>query len=618
MTTHRTRLFTHNLAYVLSMIALVVLLFARLGHVQLIEGSRFQDQADDNRFFTVAVPPTRGVFLDRYGQPLQLNVRNYYRKTEPFSLYSPLEPLTHSQGLALMATDAARLATKDTRLYPYGEALAHVLGYVGPVTSEELEEDDSYLPTELVGKIGLEAEMNDQLRGVPGSETWEINAQVARQRIISQKPPRNGSSIETTLDPYLSKVAYDALGEKRGSVVIVDADDGQVLALVNKPSFDPNLFAQQTEDETLLEERRDRILSLFADENKPFFDRAVSGSYPPGSVFKLVTALAGLESEAFTTATTVIDEGVLRVGEYEYGNWYYRQYGRTEGEIGLVRSIARSNDIFFYKAAEWIGVDRLAAMSRQFGLGTQTGIEVGPEAEGLVPDPAWKERVIGEPWYLGNTYHFGIGQGDLLVSPVQVVQLVQAIANNGLQCTPHILPSSDSESCRLLGLREENIAVVIEGMLDACSPNGTAFPFFERNGRIREQTNSQEEALQEGAVACKTGTAEFGPADQQGYRDTHGWWVGFVEPQVELTLSSEDPEQEQTASVSAELEREEIRSATTSAQLHQEWKQTVEAARFPERLVITVLVESDDQEKFREGSGDAAPVGKAIIDWLEQ
>lgn len=574
---------------------LVTLLIARLVDVQLVHGRRFLQLADENRLFSLSVPPTRGVFLDRYGESLVWNTRSYHKKEQPFSLYSKTTPIDDAQGLQLLATAGAEIERKISREYPYGEVLAHTLGYIGPVTAEDVAKDDSLLPSQYIGKIGLEAFFNQQVQGLPGTEVWEINARVSRQRKVSEEPAQEGETIQTSFDPYLSQVAASALAGKKGSVVIADAMTGKLLSLVSSPSFNPNLFVITNEDEQQKQLRQKTIQELFASPDKPFFNRTISGAYPPGSIFKLVTALAGLEAKAFNSSTTVLDEGVLKVGEYEYGNWYYRQYGRTDGQVGLVRALAHSNDIFFYKAAEWTGVNQLATMAQLLGLGRKTGVEITPESAGLIPTPSWKETVIGEQWYLGNTYHMGIGQGDLLVTPVQIAQMVQTIANRGQQCQLSLLQKNPPE-CHSLSLQEVNIELVLEGMLDACSPDGTAFPFYPRNDALRTDGSSAEESLSAGAVACKTGTAEFGGANEKGYRNTHGWWVGIVEPKIKL---------------------EDTPVATESAAVRQKWLAGVQQQGFPKRLVIVVLVESDEQVPFREGSRDASPIGKTILDWIE-
>ena len=204
--------------------------------------------------------------------------------------------------------------------------------------------------------------------------------------------------------------------------------------------------------------------------------RAVTGQYPPGSTFKLMTALSALQNGAITADTSVNDEGTLKIGEFSFGNWYFSQYGRVEGEVKLIKAIQRSNDIYFYKVAEWVGPAKLAAFARLFHFGRPSGIELSGEAGGTIPDPEWKVKTVGEPWYLGDTYHMGIGQGDVLVTPLQLNQMTAAIAYGGVWCKPHLL-FQDKVQCEDLGVSPEHLVSVIEGMKAACSPGGTAFPF---------------------------------------------------------------------------------------------------------------------------------------------
>ena len=501
-----------------------------------------------------------------------------------------------------MATGSAQVLTGFERHYGAGQALAQVLGYVAPVAAEDLKVDSNLRIDQLVGRSGLELAQEKKLQGIDGELVVEINALAHKQQVKQVKTPSAGRSITTTLDPFLSQVAFAALGEQKGIVIISDAKTGAILTLVSKPSFDPNVL---TKLELTNEERVSRTATLqswFADKNLPFFNRAIGGHYPPGSIFKLVTAAAGLQEKSFDASTIVLDEGVLKVGDYEYGNWYYRQYGRTEGEISLVRAIARSNDIYFYKAAEWIGPEKLAQMARLMGLGHSTGIELPGEIAGIVPDPAWKEQQIGERWFLGNTYHFGIGQGDLLVTPIQVAQFIQALANQGKLCQPHLLSDTQSE-CAELGLNADDLALILEGMIQVCSSGGTAFPFFDFNQQHLLIGAGSLENLQHGAIACKTGTAEFGGADERGYRFTHGWWVGI------LDLSSFFAQlKNSNSALQNQNSNEDFK--------YQKWLKLIKEQSYPERLVFTVMVESDETQPYKEGSADAAPVGKAIVDWM--
>ena len=588
------------------------LLFLRLGHIQLIHGAMYLDQADDNRFFEVTEVPPRGLLLDRYGEPLVWNTQQYLRVNDPTALFSQTHAISREDALQLIATQGAQATTSRLqRFYRFPKSLAHLTGYVGEVTAEDLQRDRRLKPGMIVGKAGLELRFEDQLRGREGSKTYEVDAHGRKQRVSSTKEPVQGESIDTSIDPYLSEVAVRKLGDVRGTVIITDVETGKVLSLVSLPEFDPNVLSQvapTTEQEI---ERKKLVQGLFQDSRQVFFNRAVSGAYPPGSVFKLVTATAGLESGKLDGRTEVIDEGVLKVGDFQFGNWYFRQFGRVEGAVGLRRALARSNDIFFYKAAEWIGPTTLAEVARSFGFAEKTQIELPAEARGVIPDPEWKEKVRGEPWYLGNTYHFGIGQGDVLTTPIQVAQMTQAIANNGKLCTVSVLGST-SPTCKELGYDVEHLKQVKEGMVDACSSGGTAFPFFPFNATRVTPESSLEENVARSAVACKTGTAEFGGVDAQGYRNTHAWFTMFME------LSTKVIEKKVNFSALPHSSSPIFDQATevSDQELHRLWSDRVKQKGFPQHIAITVLVESDDAVKFREGSRDASPIAKQIVDWL--
>jgi penicillin-binding protein 2 len=599
-------------------LSMASLLMMRALDVQVSRGVSFKAQADDNRFFTLPIIAERGVLLDRYGQPLVRNSRRYYRVINPTALHYTTEPISREVALAEMATQSGSVITQPERIYPFSQALSHILGYVGSVTAEDLVDNPGLDITDTIGKLGLEILYDRQLRGVSGREEYEINALGQRQKQVSLEPAQPGQNVTTTVDPYLSQVAFQALGNKTGVVGILDAESGEVLALVSNPTFDPNILTRASLDPDQERQRQQAVQALFKDPRQLFFNRAINGQYPPGSVFKLITALAGLEEKKIDLTTTVMDEGVLKVGEYEYGNWFFRQYGRTEGEVGVVKSLARSNDIFFYKVAEWVGPDRLATMARIFGLGQVTGIGLTPEAKGLVPDPIWKEEHLGERWFLGNTYHFGIGQGDLLVSPLQIAQVVQAIAHHGTLCQPSLVKTGKKQ-CREVGVHEENLSPVLTGMLDACSPGGTAFPFFPYNETRRGGATPYED-LTKGAVACKTGTAEFGATiNAEGHRKTHGWFVAIKEVNKEQLLASQLPGEWSlpVASGSATPVSAGTLSAKTPQQLRQEWLLKVKDKGFPQRLVFVTLVESSDEVPFTEGSRDAGPIVKQIIEWIE-
>ncbi len=585
------------------------LFLLRLIHLQIIEGTKFESMVDANRFFTVILPKERGVLLDRYGEQLVYNEPIYYKLKNPERLYGEQVLIDRSEALQLLSNSGEHVGMDTTRWYPSGAASAHILGYTGPVTADDIAAEPRLRARDSIGKFGLERKYDEMLSGTSSKEVYEANALGKKTRLVTTYPGKTGTSLTTTLDPYLTTIAAQALGEKTGAVVIEDAQTGGILALVSTPSFDPNILSKRESDPEKEKLRKQKVSEFFSHPKQLFFNRASGGAYPPGSVFKLVTSTAALETGSVDTNTTVQDEGVLKVGEYSYANWYYSQYGRVEGSISLQHAIARSNDIYFYKAAEWIGPEKLSDFAKIFGFGKKTGIELPGESAGFVPSPSWKEEKQGEKWFLGNTYHFGIGQGDLLVTPLQVAQMIQAIANRGTLCQPTIL-AMDTKQCKGLGLNDDNLRVVLAGMLDACSTGGTAFPFFEWNTKHIKPDLDSYQSLHEGAIACKTGTAEFGVTTGDNKKKTHGWFVMALNTK---SLIAEELAAADAATPSGELA---VTSALPDYLNHQSWLEQVKEDGFPENIVLSVLVESDEVGPYREGSRDAAPIAKAIVDWM--
>lgn len=613
--------------FLLFSLAFFTLIIVRLFDLQIRLGDHYQSLADDNRFYTLEILPERAIFLDRYNDSLVNNFKLYFKLEDENALFSKKEAISRQEALSLMASQSSQLSYEYRRQYRFPFSLAHAIGYVGNVTSEDLLLNDHLSSIEMVGKTGLEKFFDQKLRGIKGQEIYEIDTSGSKQRLIERKEAVQGENIQTALDPYLSEIAYWSLGQQKGVVLIADAKTGQLLVMLSKPSLNINDLSQTYLDEILEDLRKQRVKSYFQDPNQVFFNRAVNGTYPPGSVFKIVTAMTGLEKGVIDAQTTVLDEGVIKVNEWEFRNWYYTQYGGTEGLISLVRAITRSNDIYFYKVAEWIGPDDLAESARTFGFGQETGVELDQESTGTVPDPAWKERVIGEKWYLGNTYHFGIGQGDLLVTPLQILQLVQTIANQGRRCQPTLLKNTQ-DNCHDLSLKPDNINLVLTGMIKACSQGGTAFPLFELNQLYlaeEHNLNSAFELLKQGAVACKTGTAEFGGANEQGHRKTHGWLVAITDvdqdnlsSQLTASLDKDMPiftpemgikdGNGQSAAI--------VASYPSLTDFKKQWLAKIREQGFPEQIVMVVMVESDEENPYKEGSADAGLVVKRIIQWI--
>ena len=586
-------------------LAIFSLLLARVIDVELVKGKEFFVLAESNRYFIKKNPAERAIFLDRYEQPLVKNEKQYFRYLQSDQLYSDKTFITREEALPLLASDSASVGYEFTRVYPYKEALSSVLGYLSPVTEKDLQKNPSLPLSARIGSLGLEQFFDRHLQTKASLMKFETNALGQKQRLIEETPAVYGQNIKTSLDPYLSEVAYQAMSGKKGAVVIMDASNGELLVLLSSPSFDANIFEEHFANGLYKRSTQDslsKIKNYLNDKDQVFFNRSISGSYPPGSVFKLITALAALEEGAIKENTIVDDQGTLKVGDYEYANWYFTQYGRVDGAVDVKKALARSNDIFFYKAAQWLGPTKLAEYARLFGFGKQTGLQSNQEASGLVPDPKWKETEKGETWYLGNTYHFGIGQGDLLVTPLQIAGMTQAIANHGTLCSSSFLPVTQL-NCRDLSVDEKNLEIVLSGMLAACSQGGTAYPLFPYNSSlamILGDDLSDSEKINRGMIACKTGTAEFGAADARGYRQTHAWTTAIVGIDQEKILASLD----------------ESLLINENSSVKEKWLSLVKEHGFPEKLVVTVLVESSSDKIYSEGSQDAAPVIAQILEWM--
>jgi len=462
---------SRSIIYYGLLLVVLGLLVGRLGFLQLVEGDYYRVLADENRVQLIKLGADRGVIYDRFGEVL---VRN-----------SP-----------------------EGREYVYDKAMAHVIGYVGEVSEEELE---SYSMGDIIGKMGIEQEYDQVLRGQAGGILVEKDTDGQVVREIGRRESIAGQSLQLTIDAGLQRRADEVMAGRKGAVVASDPHSGEILALVSSPSFDPGKVERYLDNKDL-----------------PMFNRTISGEYPPGSVFKIVTATAALEEGKVDEQTEIEDTGEIKVGIWRFGNWYYDQYGQKDGVLKIVRAIARSNDIFFYKLGEWLGIELLSDWAKYFGLAIQSGIDIPGEAFGLMPTPDWKEEYKGEDWYLGDTYITAIGQGNILMTPLQVNRMAGVIASNGKLCQPLVVAHETEDgkqgNCQQLDISDKTLASIKEGMKQVCETGGTAWPFFEfkvKGNRIY--------------VVGKTGTAEFGDVEER----THAWFTGFApaeEPEIVITV----------------------------------------------------------------------------------
>ena len=442
--------FWRILVFPLILICGFFLLGARAFDLMIVRGAQYRELSEENRIREIPVAAPRGVIYDRNGVPLVRNV--------PGSNSSNQRDLT--------------------REYIYQEITAHLLGFLGEASQEEIESKKLEVKMgEWVGKMGVEQTYDQFLRGTPGKELVETDAFESPRRTLGRVAPRLGENLKLTLDLSLQKIAASELSGKEGAIVVSDPENGEILALYSSPSFNPNIFSDQ-----LVTNQQEEIEKLLNEPSKPLFNRAISGSYPPGSTFKIITAAAGLEEGKIDKDTKIEDIGIIFVGPYKFPNWYFQGYGRKEGFLDLVGAMRRSNDIFFYRVAEMVGVNKLREWAKKFGLGSTLGVDIMGETQGLIPDDSWKRENIGEGWYLGDTYHLGIGQGYLLTTPLQVNFWTNVIANGGKLCRPHLSSrnlSDLSNLCKDLDLKPETVTLIREGMKEACSPGGTGWPLFK-------------------------------------------------------------------------------------------------------------------------------------------
>lgn len=497
-------------------VLLFLVLFGRLFQLQILQGRENRLLADTNRIQKTVVDSPRGLLLDRHGELLA--------GQEPVYLAGERQ-ISREEALKMQAEKAdADLTINFRRKYNLGKAFAHVVGFLGEVTDKELKEEKlglkGYLLGDLIGRLGLEAEYEEILRGQKGSETMEVDTNGRVIRRMSEIQPVPGKSLTLAIDKRLQETAIEAMGERKGAVVAINPQNGEILLLYSSPSFEGDVFLDK--------KKQDEVVKLIKDEeNHPLLNRVISGLYPPGSTFKIVTSIAGLEEGKITPKTLINDPGVIEVNNFKFANWYFTQYGRTEGEINLARAITRSTDTYFYKVGEWLGAEKLIAWAKKFNLDETFGIDLPGEIPGFIATPEWKEKFRGEGWFLGNTYHLAIGQGDISLTPLGVNLMTSVVANGGKLCKPRILRigaenTPYKEECRPLGIKKEYLEVVKRGMVGACSAGGTGWPFFD----FKPQ------------VACKTGTAETGDD-----KTSHAWFTVIAPadppaggPQIVLTV----------------------------------------------------------------------------------
>ncbi len=561
-------------------------LYWKIGVIQVGNGRAYLLAAENNRTRTYAQPAARGILYDRNGVPLVENVPTFAIAISPRDIIPYPERRAKLQQLLGMDDAAAKevfgapqLTGRDSLLVKdavtYEEAVriqaaaadipglyvqstftrkyhvdttasfAHVLGYTGKMNAQEWQQildqgttraDRAYSPTDRIGKSGVEKTYEHLLRGVYGKVLTEVNAQGRPGRQVSAVASIPGTGVYLTIDAQVQthletamKRAMAQLNKKRAAAVAIDPRSGAVLGLVSLPAYDNNLFSKGISS--------DAYGALLADPDMPLFNRAISGRFPSGSVIKPFVAAAALQEGIITKSTTFLSTGGLRISRWYFKDWRAGGHGVTD----VRKAIADSVNTFFYiigggyEDVQGLGAERIAAYLQQFGFGSKTGIDLQGEFAGFIPSPAWKQHVKNERWYIGDTYNFSIGQGDLLVTPLQMAVSTAAIANGGTLYKPHLLYAlgDTTSQPRIV----EKPVVLNSSMIDPEHLQTV------REGMRMTVTSGSGYRLQAArvAVAGKTGTAQW-----SNQYEPHAWFTGFApyeSPRIAVAILVEEGEE---------------------------------------------------------------------------
>ncbi len=458
--------------------------------------------SEENRIRSVTIEAPRGKILDRKGFELAYNSQPNLNQA------------------------AERITSERTYLEP--QANAHLIGYRQIADQKDIKNDLCIQKLELgdkTGKKGVEKVFECNLRGISGKKLVELDARGNYIKTLYVNQPQIGKTVQLALDLELQKKAYELLnplrqsadGGKKGAIIGLNPNTGEILLFASSPSFNPQDFEDNNQTS---------IKEYLLSDGKPLFNRITEAAYPPGSIFKPFIATGALEEKKIDEKTEFEDTGILKAGPLTFGNWYYLQYGKTDGMVNVVKGIRRSNDIFFYNLGAKLGPQRIKFWAEKFGFGKKTSFAF-EQSIGLVPSPFWKEETLKDRWYLGDTYNLSIGQGYVLVTPLQVALGTSVFANGGLLCNPQLL-KTDKGNCKNLDISNKTIELVRQGMKEACSTGGTGWPLFD--------FKVKGERIQ---TACKTGTAEA--SDKS--KTPHAWITVFApyeNPQIVLTVLIEN------------------------------------------------------------------------------
>lgn len=552
-----------------------LLIFAYLWYLQVIRGNDLRQLSENNRIRIREMVADRGMLLDRKGEILADNrpsfdvflipediranpeslekvgeILNLTReeigeklkglKRRPAFRPIKLKSDINWDKLALLESNRIHLPgvlvdVRPKRAYPYGSVASHLLGYIGEVDETELKQmkDRPYSMGSMIGKYGVEYEWETHLRGVDGGRQNEVDALGREIKPLRSVEPLPGHNVVLTIDLDLQKVAEEAFQDKNGALIAMDIKTGRILAMVSKPSFDPSIFARGVTAE--------EWNALVDHPFHPLQNKGIQGQYPPGSIFKIVTAIAGIETGAITPQTQITCTGAFSYGNRDFRCWKEKGHGT----LNLHQALVESCDVYFYQVGLKVGVDAIAHYASQLGLGRKTGIGLPHEKAGLVPSSSWKKKRFGVPWYSGETLSVAVGQGYLITTPLQIATLISAVANGAKLHRPYVVErveNIDGETLKKYtpqemnraDISEKTLRVIQEALMGAVNdPRGTGYA----------------SALKQVNVAGKTGTAQvtrmaadFKKGDMNRmplkFRD-HAWFAAyapFEDPEIAVAV----------------------------------------------------------------------------------
>ncbi len=458
-----------------------------------------QDIADKDRLFH---------FLSDVFQTDANKLKQTYRnkKFTPFAPVILVEDIDKAKAIVIEENrflyPSIAVHTNFKRYYPQKNLATHILGYVGKINRAKYEryQEYGYSQQSNIGYSGVEEYYDSYLKGEQGGQQVEVNSRGQQVRILSIKEPSQGQDIQLTIDTHIQKIAEELLGEKRGSIVMMNADSGEVLVMASTPGYDPNIFLDKTKSR--------QLTALFQNKRAPMLNRAVSAAYPPGSVFKVPMAIAGLDAKKITAESLIESKGFYDLGGIRFG------CTAPPGQYNLTKSLAHSCNVYYYKLGLMLGPDMINTYARQFGLGAKTHIDLPHEKEGHVPSPRARMLKYRKRWYKGHTLNFSIGQGDVLTTPLQLVNMMATVVNDGQTVQPHLLKSVAGEDIKKnykgkqLRIKDGVFDSVKKGLRAAVDDYAGTAHFLDLPGLY---------------IAGKTGTAQSAPN-----KDHHAWFVGYL------------------------------------------------------------------------------------------